>query len=117
MKMENPYAGMKTMRKFNGEMMKAYVVKKNGSVVETFRNIATAMRFAGVVGGSVEIREVTEASEIEEKVKLKCPRCGSSQIRLNGKILKSGGETTQRYQCSECGYSFQVTKRRGKNHE
>jgi hypothetical protein len=38
--------------------MKAYIVKKNGKVVETFRNIATAMRFAGVVDGSVEIREV-----------------------------------------------------------
>ena len=50
----------------------------------------------------------------EEKLKLKCPRCGSEKIRLNGKILKSGGELTQRYQCGECGYSFQLTKRRGK---
>ena len=50
-------------------------------------------------------------SEIEGKVK--CPRCGSEKIRLNGKILKSGGEMIQRYQCSECGYSFQLIKRRG----
>lgn len=40
--------------------MKAYLVKKNGLVVETFRNIATAMRFAGVIGGSVEVREVAD---------------------------------------------------------
>lgn len=105
---------MKTIRKFNGETMKAYVVKKNGTVVETFRNIATAMRFAGVVNGSVEVREVA-MSEIEGKVK--CSRCGSEKIRFNGKILKSGGEMIQRYQCSECGYSFQLTKEEVKENE
>jgi hypothetical protein len=44
--------------------MKVYVVKKNGTDVKTFKSISAAMRFAGVIGGSVEVREVA-MSEIE----------------------------------------------------
>ena len=51
---------MKTRRKFNGEIMKVFVVKKNGKDVKYCRNIAAAMRFAGMVGGSVGIMVVDD---------------------------------------------------------
>lgn len=44
--------------------------------------------------------------ENKEKEEIKCPRCGSDLIRLNGFILLSGGKTKQRYQCRECGFNF-----------
>ncbi len=43
---------------------------------------------------------------------IKCPRCGSIEIRKNGMILKNDGSRVQRHQCMKCGYSFTLDKKR-----
>ena len=43
-------------------------------------------------------------NKIEES--RKCPNCNSEKIRKAGLIIKRN-RTSQRYQCAECGITFQ----------
>lgn len=48
----------------------------------------------------------------ENEEEMKCPSCGSNDIRKNGMILKNKGRRIQRFQCKDCGYCFTLDKKK-----
>ena len=56
----------------------------------------------------------SESANTGKEEYVKCPKCHSDLIRLNGYVLKSDGRRVQRFQCRDCGYTFTLERKKKK---
>ena len=58
------------------------------------------------------IIDISESVNTGKAEYIKCPKCHSDLIRLNGYVLKSDGRRVQRFQCRDCGYTFTLERKK-----
>ena len=60
------------------------------------------------------IIDISESVNTGKAEYIKCPKCHSELIRLNGYVLKSDGRRIQRFQCRDCGYTSTLERKKKK---